>query len=386
MKAKSQFISTFYWWVIAAAFIGPGTVTTAARAGATSGYDLVWAVVFSVLACMVLQEASARVSIVTGKPLARVMGEQLGKWVMILVALSVGLGCLAYEAGNVTGAASGIGLLGTVDRTLVIIAISVAAAVLLWFGTIQVIARWLGFVVLLMGICFMISAFVIFNSPEAFLIGLVRPTIPEGGIVNVIGLIGTTIVPYALFLGSGIAKGRQVPEMRQGTIISVAIGGLITMSILITGTAVVESFSFENLSLAISSTSGSVFAHLFSLGLFAAGFTSAITAPAALGIVVESVWPSVSTQGIRLVRIFVVLVGMIVALTNIQPVAIIVAAQALNGILLPLTAITIALVLQRKELRSMPYASGVFGTTVLWIAVGVSFILGLTAFFRIIMA
>src|SRR5690606_33916423 len=172
------------------------------------------------------------------------------------------------------------------------------------------------------------------------------------------------------FLGSGIAKGRQVPEMRQGTIISVAIGGLITMAILITGTAVVDTFSFENLSTAISSTSGTLFAQLFSLGLFAAGFTSAITAPAALGIVVQSVWPSVSENGIRFVRISVVFVGMIVALTNIQPVSIIVAAQALNGILLPLTAITIALVLQRKEIRSMPYASGVFGTLMLWIAVG----------------
>ena len=144
--------SAFYWWVIAAAFIGPGTVTTAARAGAMNGYDLAWAVVFSIFACLMLQEASARVTIVTGRPLAQVMGDYLGRWVMYLVAVAVGVGCVAYEAGNVIGAASGLVLTGVAELPVLVVSIGFAAGLLLWFGSVQTISRWLGFAVLLMGL------------------------------------------------------------------------------------------------------------------------------------------------------------------------------------------------------------------------------------------
>jgi manganese transport protein len=381
---KHNLLSSFYWWIIAAAFIGPGTVTTAARAGATYGFDLVWAVLLSIIACIVLQEASARVSIVTGKPLAQVMGEELGRWIMILVALAVGIGCLAYEAGNVTGAASGISLLDDkLSMPLIVIIISILAALLLWFGTIQFIARWLGFIVLIMGICFMIAAVVIFQSPELFLKGLMIPSIPDGGTLTVVGLVGTTIVPYALFLGSGIAKGRQVPEMRTGTMISVGIGGLITLAILVTGTAVVGDFSFINLAEALRSTNGDFFAFAFALGLFAAGFTSAVTAPTAFGIVVESVWPEVSENLIKWIRLSIVAFGAAVALSDLKPVSIIVAAQALNGMLLPLTAITLAIVMMKPSMRAMPYSRGMIGNTLLLISVLLSLVLGLTAIYRL---
>lgn len=381
---KHKFLSTFYWWVIAAAFIGPGTVTTAARAGSTYGYDLVWAVLFSTVACIILQEASARISIVTGKPLAQVMGEELGRWIMLIVALAVGVGCLAYEAGNVTGAASGISLLDErLSMPFIVIIISCLAALLLWFGTIQIIARWLGFIVLIMGLCFMIAAISIFDSHDLFLTGLFIPQIPDGGTLTVVGLVGTTIVPYALFLGSGIAKGRQVPEMRTGTMVSVGVGGLITLSILITGTIVTGDFSFINLAEALRSTKGEFFAIAFSLGLFAAGFTSAITAPTAFGIVVESVWPNVSMNVVKWVRISIVAFGAGVALSDLKPVTIIIAAQALNGILLPLTAITLAIVMMKPSMRSMPFNRGAIGNSFLWISAIISLILGLTAIYRL---
>lgn len=380
---RAHVLSAFYWWVIAAAFIGPGTVTTAARAGSQYGFQLVWAVVFSVLACMVLQEASARVSIVTGKPLAQVMGEQLGRWVMVMVAIAVAVGCLAYEAGNVTGAASGIALLSDVPRAWTVATIGAAAALLLWYGTVPVIARWLGFVVLIMGICFMVAAAIIFRPPEDWLSRIALPVIPRGGSLTVIGLVGTTIVPYALFLGSGLAKGRQVPEMRRGIVFSVGAGGLITLAILVTGTAVTGEFQFADLAAALEGTAGRAFAVCFALGLFAAGFTSAITAPTALGMVVESVWPAIPHAAVKSVRVAVVVIGTLVSLSHVEPVSIIIAAQAINGLLLPLTAVTLLLVLHRPALRTTPYATGLFGSLALVLSVCVTVVLGGTAIVRL---
>ena len=70
---KSKFLHVLFWMVIAAAFIGPGTVTTAAAAGAGHGFSLLWALLFSTLACVVLQESAARVAIATGLSLGQVV-------------------------------------------------------------------------------------------------------------------------------------------------------------------------------------------------------------------------------------------------------------------------------------------------------------------------
>ena len=55
--------------MVAAAFIGPGTVTTATIAGSGFGYTLLWAVLFSIGATLVLQEMTARLAIAGGRGL-----------------------------------------------------------------------------------------------------------------------------------------------------------------------------------------------------------------------------------------------------------------------------------------------------------------------------
>ena len=56
--------------LVTAAFIGPGTVITASLAGANFGYALMWALLFSVAATLILQEMTARLGIVTQQGLA----------------------------------------------------------------------------------------------------------------------------------------------------------------------------------------------------------------------------------------------------------------------------------------------------------------------------
>ena len=51
--------------LVTAAFIGPGTITTASIAGANYGFALLWTLLFSVLATIILQEMTARLGLVT---------------------------------------------------------------------------------------------------------------------------------------------------------------------------------------------------------------------------------------------------------------------------------------------------------------------------------
>ena len=99
--------------MVAAAFIGPGTITTATIAGSSFGYTLLWAVLFSVLATLVLQEMAARLGAITqngvGHSLRKKISNPFGKLlVSVLVIAAVLVGNAAYEAGNITGAVLGL--------------------------------------------------------------------------------------------------------------------------------------------------------------------------------------------------------------------------------------------------------------------------------------
>ena len=136
--------SILLWSAISAAFIGPGTVTVCALAGAMHGTALVWALVFSTAACLALQEGAARLTVASGLPLGAAIRRQFGRGVAWSVVGVVVLGCAAYEAGNLLGAVAGLGLLLDVDaRWLALGAGALAAGVLLQ-GRADRVARLVG--------------------------------------------------------------------------------------------------------------------------------------------------------------------------------------------------------------------------------------------------
>ena len=99
--------------LVTAAFIGPGTITTCTLAGAGYGYSLLWALLFSVIATIVLQEMAARLGIVTRKGLGEALKTQFPKGAgriisVILVLSAIGIGNAAYETGNILGGALGL--------------------------------------------------------------------------------------------------------------------------------------------------------------------------------------------------------------------------------------------------------------------------------------
>ncbi|MCU0358835.1 MAG: divalent metal cation transporter, partial [Cyclobacteriaceae bacterium] len=136
MRPPSQLSSVLLYSVITAAFIGPGTITTAISAGASQGIVLLWAVSLGTIGCFVLQEAAARLVISSGMNLGQAArhcyGIRNGSMLMFLAGGVVMAGCAAYEAGNILGAAAGLNLLTTVDSRLLTIVITLIAAVVLW--------------------------------------------------------------------------------------------------------------------------------------------------------------------------------------------------------------------------------------------------------------
>ena len=108
-------------FIVAAAFIGPGTITTCTLAGASFGVSLLWVLVFATAATVLLQEMSGRLGLLTGEGVAEVLAGLAPPWGRALAWLTGGavvLGVIAFEAGNLSGAGIGLAAVTGIDERL----------------------------------------------------------------------------------------------------------------------------------------------------------------------------------------------------------------------------------------------------------------------------
>lgn len=392
---KQRLLNILFWSVISAAFIGPGTITTAASAGAGFGYMLMWALVFSTIACMVLQEASARITIVSGRNLGEALriylfDSWIGRMTVYLVLTAILLGCAAYETGNILGSVAGVTLIFDLPSRLVTLAIGTCAFTLFWFGSVTRIARVMGLVVAFMGFCFLTTAFVIRPPISEMFHGAFIPAFPAGSGMLILALIGTTVVPYNLFLGSGIPNTQTLREMRLSLTIAIGLGGIISIAVMIVGASIAGLFTYEALAGELAASLGSWAASLLGLGLFAAGFSSAVTAPLAAAITARSMldparkskrWGEEGPY-FRIVWIGVLLTGIGFGLAQVQPIPAIILAQALNGIILPLVAVFLLIMVNNVRQMSPGTINSARFNLLMGIVVFITVIIGISNLVR----
>ncbi|MPR36469.1 Nramp family divalent metal transporter [Salmonirosea aquatica] len=337
LSFKNGFSRLLFWSVISAAFIGPGTVTTCSLAGATFGTSLLWALTFSTLATIVLQEAAARLTLASTQSLGEILVQRhglRGRWLNRLLAGGVILGCGAYEAGNLLGAVAGVRLILAIPIWSISLVLGIAAYFMLSIRNISLLTRLLGVLVFILGFAFIVVSLGVPENPLDIVANTVLPQFPQGSALLITGLIGTTIVPYNLFLGSGIGQGQTVSEMRQGLIPAIVIGGLVSMAIVVAGTLIEGEFSFPNAAQVLGERLGTWGEWLYALGLFGAGFTSLVTAPLAASITAKTLLSTTDRQTSYVWK-GVLLLGVIFGIAQFKPVPVILAAQVANGLLLP---------------------------------------------------
>jgi manganese transport protein len=380
--------------LVAAAFLGPGTVTTASTAGADSGFQLVWAVVFGTLAAIVLQEMSARLGVVAGEGLGEALRTTFDNAAMkavaaVLVISAIGIGGAAFETGNITGAAIGLESLAAGPQAVWAIVISAVTAALLWSGVYKAIERLLIALVVLMSVVFLVTAVIVRPDVTELLAGF-APTLPSGAVLTVVALVGTTVVPYNFFLHASSVRekwDRSVPTDRAlagarfDTVFSIGLGGLITLAVLTTaaaaffgtGTSITDAGTMaEQLEPAL----GPAAKYFFALGLLAAGLSSAVTAPLASSYAICGVlgWrQDLKAPRFRAIWIATLVVGLAFTLLGGSPVQAIVFAQATNGVLLPIVAAFLLVVMNRSDLlgtHANTTVANVLGGIVVLVAAG----------------
>jgi manganese transport protein len=392
--------------VVAAAFIGPGTVTTATLAGASFGYSLLWALTFSIVATLVLQEMSARLGVVTGEGLGEAVRARftgLARFAAVaLIVSAIGIGNAAYEAGNLLGATLGMRGVAGGSASLWVPLFAVTAFVLLWSGRYRAIERVLVAMVVLMSFVFLATSFVVAPPLRELAAGLFVPRVgaDSRSLLVALGLIGTTVVPYNLFLHAAAVRERwsgpgDLGAARLDLTVAILFGGVISMAIVVTAAGALGGgtvTSASEMAAQLEPLLGRWARTFFAAGLFAAGMTSAITAPLAASYAVAGAlgWPrDLRSPRLRAVWCSVLLAGVPFAIAGTRPaiplgfgeVSVIVFAQVANGILLP--AIAIFLLLAVNDRRRMGgHVNGLAGNIVAGAVVLVTVALGVSAIWR----
>ena len=313
----------------------------------------------------------------------------LGRASVILVVAAVGLGNAAYEAGNIAGAALALASITPWSNAFWSMAVGAAAAALLAWGRYKALESVLIVLVLLMSAVFLLTAWVVAPPVGAMLAGLFTPTLPTGSTLTVIALIGTTVVPYNLFLHANAVREKWGPELpldqslresRWDTGLSIGLGGLITLAILSTAAMAFfrtgQPFAADSLANQLEPLLGQSAHYVFAAGLFAGGLTSAITAPLAAAYAVcgaLGLRQGLNQRPFQVIWGLVLLTGTVFAALGSKPLAAIVFAQAANGFLLPVVALFLLLVMNQSKLLG-EHTNGLFanllGAGVVLIAIG----------------
>ncbi len=361
--------------IVTSAFIGPGTVTLCILSGINFGYSLIWCIVFSIFATCYLQELSSRLGIISKKGLTEALSELqnplIKKIALSFVFLSLFVGNSAYESGNISGTTMGLETFtGSLSFSLAEFSINILPILigsililLIKMGSYKTFERVLILLVSLMSFTFILLAIISKPKLSDLLNGL-NPSITNTNFIYVIGLIGTTVVPYNLFLHSYIVKNKwkdkeDYKKSLFDTILSIVIGGIISLSIIIVSASMSSNGEAENINNAVdlgaqlSPLLGDFAKYFISIGLFCAGVTSSITAPIATSYALSGIFkyePKWEDRTFKKISYLIILVGIFFSSINYKPIVIIKLAQFINGLFLPLIAFFLLWAINNKKL------------------------------------
>jgi len=334
--------------LVAAAFIGPGTVTLCTIAGVNFGFALLWAMILSIVATIILQEMAARLGVISQKGLSEVIRSEIKN--PILKKVVVALILFAIVIGNA-------GL------------------------------------VLIMSISFFVTAILTKPSLSAIFKGAFVPEFPKDSLLTIVGLIGTTVVPYNLFLHASLVKEKwntenDLSKARKDTFISIILGGIVSMAIIISASAIqsAEITNASDLAKGLEPLFGSFSKYFLAIGLFAAGITSAITAPLAAAYVAKGCfgWQGdLKSNNFRSIWVVILMLGVIISSLSVKSILIIKFAQVANGMLLPIIAGFLLWIMNKKSLLG-EFKNTAFQNTIGFIILTITIFLGLKSIFKVL--
>ena len=350
--------------ITACVVIGPGSILTSSKVGASQGYGMSWVVIASVVFMMTFTMMASRLGVVAKESPGKILTDSAGRWLAVLIGLSVFFIASAFQFGNNLGVHTAFNAYIEFDYIVIIFNTAAIAFLFLFKNLYKALEKlMMGFVGLML---LAFAANLIFAQPN--LVEWAKGFAPGGQTkvdITVLGLVGTTFVIAAAYFQIYLVRQKGIeredlPASLVDSRVGACLMALITLMIMGTAASVLrgqELAGAGEVAKQLEPLFGSWGKGLFCLGLFSAAYSSFLINSMIGGFVLSDglgLGSDPDEKWTRYMTTVVLLTGMGVALyvinTGTKPVAAIVMAQAVTVIAGPLMAGVLLWLCNRKDL------------------------------------
>jgi len=363
----------------------PGGILTYSQAGAKFGYALLWTLIPTTIALIVVQEMAARMGAVTGKGLSDLIREEFGFRATFFTMFVLGIADLANIVAEFAGLASGMGLFG-ISKYIVV----PAGALLVWVVVVGNSYKPVERLLVLFSLIYFaypVSAILAHPNWNAAFHDTFVPRVSKSSdyLIMIVGLIGTTITPWMQFylqasiVEKGIGK-KQYSLCRWDVIIGCIITDVVAFFIVLACAATLYVSGYRNISdaadaaVALRPLAGQFAYLLFAVGLVNAALLSAAILPLATsyniceGLGFESGVNKRFSEAPVFYWLYTLLIGVgagVVLIPKLPLFKVILASQVVNGVLLPFLLVFMLILINRSELMGT-YRNTKFQNVIAW--------------------
>jgi manganese transport protein len=292
-------------YLVSVGYMDPGNWATDLEGGSKFGYTLIWVLLASNIAAIVLQRLAARLGVVTGRDLAQSCRDYYPRSVNYILWVLAEIGIVACDLAEVLGGAIGINLLFGIPLLWGVVITGFDALLFLAIQSLG-IRKFESFIlslIFVIGLCFVFEIY--WSAPHWGEVakGFI-PSIPTGALYIVVGIIGATVMPHNLYLHSALVQSRAYDTSSEGkrqacrfnlvdSAVALNVAFFVNAAILIVSAAAFHGTRTEVTELQqahslLSPMLGTAFAGiLFAIALICSGQASTITGTLAGQIVME---------------------------------------------------------------------------------------------------
>ena len=366
-----------------------GGISTYSTAGAEFGFGTLWVIPVMCVLLIIVQMTAARMGAVTGKGFAALIRERFGIRLTALAMLALLIGNVATTFSEFAGIASGLEMFGV--SKFISVPVAAAAVWLLVVGGSYKRVQKVFLILSLVFVTYIVAAFLAHPSWEDALTSTVVPQFnPQVSFVSlIISMIGTTIAPWMMFFTQSnvVEKGVGVGEFFSQKVdaISGSIAAcLVAWFIIVTTGATlfpqgIEVSSAADAARALVPFAGEHAEALFAIGLIAASFLAACVLPLTTAFViceafgweagVDFSWKEAPIfKGI--ISFVLVVAAIVVIIPNIDLMGVMLTAQFVNGLILPVLLVFMAIIAADKRVMGA-YRSTIVTRILIWVTVGI---------------
>lgn len=366
-----------------------GGISTYSTVGAQFGFATLWVIPIMCVLLIVVEMTAAKMGAVTGKGFAALIRESFGIRLTALAMLALLIGNVCTTFSEFAGIASGMEMFG-VSKYIAVPVAAIAVWLLIVGGSYKRVEK-VFLILSLVFLTYVIAAFLAQPNWEDAAINTIVPHVvyQQSFVSLVISMIGTTIAPWMMFFNQSnvVEKGikpdelfTQKVDVVSGTVAACLVAWFIIVT---TGTVLypqgIVISDAADAAAALAPFAGKYAEALFAIGLIAASFLAACVLPLTTAFVICEAfgWEAGVSFKWKEAPLFksiftfvIAFSAVIVLIPNIDLMGVMLMAQFINGLVLPVLLVFMALISSDKRVMGK-FKSGRVTKVLIWVTVGI---------------